>query len=82
MNYETRNSYVASFLNYAGLVLLSVKRTGQKSLTFVFDDPHNEGAQFEKDFWEDRQITSARRLLDADREVRSEIWKAKQEASV
>jgi len=77
MTYETRHSFVAAFLNYCGLVLMEVRRTGPKSLTFIFQDDDAEAAQLETDFWEDRQVISARKLLEADREVRQEIWQAK-----
>lgn len=76
--YETQHSFIASFLNYAGLVLVEVKRVNPKLVSFVFDDPNDEAAQLEEDFWNDRQITSAKRLLEADREIRREIFLARE----
>ena len=75
--FETRNSFVASFLNYCGLVLLEVKNVGPKTVAFVFDDANNEAAQLEEDFWNDREVCSAKRLLKADREIRKHVWQAK-----
>ena len=72
--FETPNSFVASFLNYCGLVLIDVKSIGPKSVAFVFDDPNDEAKQLVEDFWNDAQVTSARKLLQADREIRKHIW--------
>jgi len=69
--YETTNNFVAAYLNYAGVVLLEIKRTGPKSFSFVFEDESGEAAQLEADFWNDRKVTSARELLKSDREIRT-----------
>ena len=76
--FETRNSFVASFLNYCGLVLLEVKNVAPKTVAFVFDDSANEAAQLEEDFWNDREVCSAKRLLQADREIRKHVWQVRQ----
>ncbi len=72
--FETKHQGLASYLVYAGLVLMGVRRDGNgKSLMFEFDDPDGSGHELEQDFFTDRKITSARALLDAADEVRAEV---------
>ena len=75
--YVTPNSFVASFLNYCGLVLIEAKNRKGKNVSFVFDDPENEAGQLEQDFWNEAQVVSAKRLLQADREIRKYVWEAR-----
>jgi Domain of unknown function (DUF5659) len=75
-SYETPNSFVASFLTYCGLVLTEVKNHNGK-VSFVFDDPEQEGAQLAQDFWNEQPVVSAKRLLQAHREIRKYVWEAR-----
>lgn len=78
--YTVRNAYAAAYLVYAGLVLLETNKVGEKSLDFVFLDNGEESAeQLEHDFWNDREVASPKMLLEAYREIRQEIYKAKQQ---
>lgn len=78
--YETRNAYVAAFLNYAGLVLLEAKRIGPKSVSFIFlDDAEEDAEQLEQDFWNDRQAASPRALLSAYCEIRRAMYETRKE---
>ena len=74
--YLTRHSHAAAYLWYAGLGLIEVRRA-EKGFEFEFDDPEGIGAELERDFWQDGQVTSAKKLLDANREVQREVYMLK-----
>jgi len=80
----TTNQRLAVLFLYSGLDLLEVQKTekpGGGGLRFVFDDPAGEALELERYFYEDGcPVTSARELLEADRQIRQvvrQFWEEK-----
>ena len=75
--YITRHSHAAAYLWYAGLGLMETLKVGN-GYEFHFDDPETVAADLEREFWDESQvITSAKKLLEAGREIQREIYAVK-----
>jgi len=69
----TTNQRLAVLFLYSGLDLLEVQKSEKPGggLKFIFDDPAGEALELEQYFYADGcSITSARELLEADRQIR------------